>query len=255
MSNVLIKTYFTQCLEDAGYPTDDINYSLNYCQGDGMAFYGDIEEDKLTAMANRHLSGKEKAAAKRAIEKGCTASITRNSFANRYSHYNTMSVDGETYYGEELTALEERSFDALIEAIAKDVVSVSKQLESDGYNIVEAGSSLFVLNKYKRTFETANYLLEIKEVEDEDFCINDWDEELRNDFIKSLVDEKQRYFCLKVTLSSHNGMELASNYLGGCTQLNDKYDRTYGGYLRQIVSKTIQEARDTINAIALPIAS
>ena len=34
-------------LEKLGYPTDDIGYSLNYCQDDGMAFYGDVDVDKI----------------------------------------------------------------------------------------------------------------------------------------------------------------------------------------------------------------
>lgn len=254
MSNALIKFHFTRTLAALGYPTEDINYSLGYSQGDGVAMYGDIDTDGLTAMAQRLLKGPQKAGAKRAIAKGCTASISRNSFGNLYSHYNTMQVNDESHYAEELTEYEESAFSSLIEAIEQEVVSTSKQLESDGYAIVEAGSSVFTLDDKKRTFETARFLVEIEEVEEEDFNIDDWDESLQSDFLDSLIAGKQRYFCLKVSVSGHDGIELGTSYLGCCTQMTDKHDRTYGGYLRQLVAEAISEARDTIAAISLPIA-
>jgi len=156
MSNALIKFHFTRTLAALGYPTDDINYSLNYSQGDGVAMYGDIDTDGLTAMAQRLLKGPQKAGAKRAIAKGSSASISRNSFGNHYSHYNTMQVNDESHYAEELTEYEESAFSSLIEAIEQEVVSTSKQLESDGYAIVEAGSSVFTLDDKKWTFETVD---------------------------------------------------------------------------------------------------
>lgn len=63
----LIQIYFTRQLEKRGYPTGDICYSLNYCQGDGMAWYGDIEEGALIRFADTLMKGAEKAAVKRAI--------------------------------------------------------------------------------------------------------------------------------------------------------------------------------------------
>ena len=248
----LIKTYFTRQLAKRGYPTDDICYSLNSCQGDGMAWYGDIDEDALTCFADTLMTGTEKAAVKRVINKGATVTISRNNFATHYSHFNTMDVEGESYYAEALTEFEEAAFDTFIEALAEDVVATSKALESDGYAIVEAGASYGALDGKQREFNTARFTLRVEELEDEDFSVDYWDGSVIDDTLQAFIDGKQRYFCLKVSiLEREDGVVLGDSYLGGCVESNETPSRTYGGYLPQMVSKAIKEARDFINSVSL----
>jgi len=248
----LIKTYFTRQLEKRGYPTDDINYSLNYCQGDGMAFYGDIDEEALIRLADTLMKGTEKAAVKRAIDKGATVTIERNSCATHYSHYNTMTVIAEACFGEELTDFEWASFQSFEQALEEDIKATSKSLEADGYAIVDAGSQYGALADKKRTFNTARFSLIIEELEDEDFSLEYWDDSLIDEIIQAFIDKKQRYFLLKVSVVARNDETvLGESYLGGCTQSNDSPSKNYNGYLPQMVSEAIRESRDFIESISL----
>lgn len=248
----LIKAYFTRQLEKRGYPTSDICYSLNSCQGDGAAFYGDIDEDALIRFADTLMTGTQKAAVKRAIDKGATVTIERNSWATHYSHFNTMDVLGEECYAEELTDFEETAFGEFVEALGEDVVATSKSLESDGYALIDAGSSYGALDGKTREFNTARFTLRIEELEDKDFSVEDWDESLIDETLQEFIDGKQRYFCLKVSIMEReDGVVLGDSYLGGCVESNENPSRTYGGYLRQMVSETINEARDFIDSISL----
>ena len=248
----LIKTYFTRQLEKRGYPTDDINYSLNYCQGDGMAFYGDIDEEALIRLADTLMKGTEKAAVKRAIDKGATVTIDRNSCATHYSHYNTMTVIAEACFGEELTDFEWASFQSFEQALEEDIKATSKSLEADGYAIADAGSQYGALADKKRTFNTARFTLIIEELEDEDFSLEYWDDSLIDETIQAFIDKKQRYFTLKVSVVARDDETvLGESYLGGCTQSNESPSKNYNGYLPQMVSEAIRESRDFIESISL----
>jgi hypothetical protein len=147
---------FKYKLEELGYPTDDIGWSLSYSQGDGVAFYGYVDMD---IVARRLLEGKDLELYNRLVEENLTVSarIYRNSFGHHYSHWNTMEVemDGDstdtmiTYLyesnGEELTREEwddkERELEAFIthleEVISIDIKTVSRELESLGYKQIE----------------------------------------------------------------------------------------------------------------------
>ncbi|WP_394222509.1 hypothetical protein [Alteromonas gracilis] len=248
----LIKTYFTRQLEKRGYPTDDICYSLNYCQGDGMAWYGDIEEEALISFADKLMKDTEKAAVKRAINKGATVTIERNSYATHYSHYNTMSVIAEACYGEELTDFEWASFQSFEQALEEDVKATSQSLESNGYAIIDAGSKYGALADKKRTFNTARFSLIIEESEDKDFSVQHWDESLIDDTVQACIDKKLRYFTLRVSvIEREDETVLGESYLGGCTESNDSPSKNYDGHLRQMVSEAIREARDFVNSISL----
>ena len=50
----MIKQHFQNELVKHGYPVDlTIEYSLGYCQGDGMAFYGSLGVDDVQALMKR----------------------------------------------------------------------------------------------------------------------------------------------------------------------------------------------------------
>lgn len=106
---------FIEVLKEWGFPTDDIEWSLGYRQGDGVAFYGPIDLDTYAKKTNT---------IKRARE--LHFNILRNSWATHYSHFNTMTVefdyDDDSRYARKLR-----------EQIADDVVKVSRELEAIGY--------------------------------------------------------------------------------------------------------------------------
>lgn len=104
---------FAETLKEYGFPTDKIEWSLGHCQGDGVAFYGDIDLDTYLTKT------KQRSKFRRFIN--ADATIVRNSWGNHYSHWNTMTVELDFEH------------EALMESLADDVVKVSRELESRGY--------------------------------------------------------------------------------------------------------------------------
>lgn len=144
-----ILEYYEGELLELGYPTDDICFDLGYCQGDGMAFYGDVDLEKIltTRVSELEEFGLDKHDLRRIkflVNEGIEVKLNRNSYGYHYSHFNTMDVEGdwvENYAYEEtnqktLNALD-KSFDKLLDFIDKDIRTVSKNLEDKGYNIIE----------------------------------------------------------------------------------------------------------------------
>ena len=145
---------FQERLAELGYPTDDVNWSLSYCQGDGVAFYGDIDVPKV---AQRLLKGDVLELFNRMVEENLTISMSlyRNSFGHHYSHWNTMEVEidgdddgtmmeylypeleeGTDEYIEKANAVQ-NVFDVLLESVDSDVKDVSSELERSGYEQID----------------------------------------------------------------------------------------------------------------------
>lgn len=146
--NYDIQEEFKITLEDKGYPTDDIRYRLNYCQGDGVAFYGeiDLEEfiEKRHEELEKSLSKHDLRRVKYIAKEGLTIDIRKNQYFHLYDHYNTMIV--EAGYVDEYMSYRAKDSDieeminsvyALEEFIKYDVKVVSKELEDIGYNIAD----------------------------------------------------------------------------------------------------------------------
>lgn len=152
---------FAEKLSDMGYPTDDLEWRLSYSQGDGVAFYGEVDIDKV--MKRLENEGYDlNYDLYRAIDSEnltIIARIYRNSFGYRYSHYNTMKVeiDGDSietimeYLYDDLDSDTDEYVDKyneiynflldLRDCIHNDIKCVSKQLEKEGYNDIEYYSS------------------------------------------------------------------------------------------------------------------
>ena len=148
--NLDIQDEFKQRLEEKGYPTDDIRYSLNYCQGDGMAFYGtiDLEEfiEKRHKELEESLSKHDLRRVKYIAKEGLTIDIRKSRYFHLYDHYNTMIVEVNGYVDEYMSYrakdsdVEEmtNSVYELEEFIKYDVKNISGELESIGYDIAES---------------------------------------------------------------------------------------------------------------------
>jgi hypothetical protein len=133
---------FDESLSDAGYPYMKIEFSLNYSQGDGMAFYGTVNGNDVLALAERLLDPAEyhKFQALHS-EADFTVEITRNSYGYHYSHFNTMTVDVDCtndYNDEAYNSDVHKLFCDLVDA---DVREVSKRLAKDGYAEIEYQTS------------------------------------------------------------------------------------------------------------------
>lgn len=126
-----IESMFKERLEEYGLPTEQVEFSLGHRQGDGVAFYGDIDVEKLL----KNIGEWDKYAWLVNHYK-LSATSTRNSWGSHYSHFNTMDVDMEheyVYHANSHIMLGQE----LLELIKLRVVSVSKELESMGYKEIE----------------------------------------------------------------------------------------------------------------------
>lgn len=172
---------FTEKLSAMGYPTDDLEWSLSYSQGDGVAFYGEVDMDKVINRLE-HKGYDLNYDLYRAIkDKGLTitAKIYRNSFGYHYSHYNTMEVevDGDSIevmveylYGDldenEYIDKHDEIYNFLLKlkgCIHNDIKDVSKELEKEGYSDIEYYSSdeaiaeILIANEYEFTEDGMMY--------------------------------------------------------------------------------------------------
>lgn len=239
----MVTQYFRGQLKHLGYDVKDIEWSLGHCQGDGMAFYGDLSGSGLIAVARRVMrgTGRQKFAAYRAINKGCGVAIERNDYGRHYAHYNTMSVH-DKWDSDEMTADEEEAFCSLVAAIDDDIRVISRRLADDGYAILEA----FRWEKEcMRTFSTANFELRIIEVpESPDNMMHD---EYDDQAFTSLIAGKWRITGVRAEIWQREDGE-AVECLGDATLMGvwveqDSSDRTYGGYLRGLIADAVAEAR------------
>lgn len=169
---------FVEKLSDMGYPTDDLEWRLNYSQGDGVAFYGEVDIDKVIDRLEREGYDLNYNLYRAIKNKNLTiiARIYRNSFGYRYSHYNTMDVeiDGDSaetmmeyLYGDcECIDKYDEICDFILDlrnCICSDIKVVSKQLEKEGYNDIEYYSSdeaiteTLIANEYEFTEDGVMY--------------------------------------------------------------------------------------------------
>lgn len=129
--------------DEYGVKTEECFWSLSYCQGDGVAFYGRLD---LAVLAAKNAEVRSIVA--RAADIDTTLSVTvrgRNSF---YHHWNSMSVEVEDDSGYRYTGRDdylvdtEATADLLVRELREEVQRVLKEAshaaEELGYETLEA---------------------------------------------------------------------------------------------------------------------
>ena len=138
LDNEFLTEYFRQKLIDFGFNDVKIEWSLNYAQGDGVAFYGEL--NVLPVLQNNKEKFEENTFNILMDNIGnIEIRVNRNSLSNRYSHYNTMDVECINYY-EESEELE-KAIEELEEVVRYLVKELSVTLERDGYNSIQESST------------------------------------------------------------------------------------------------------------------
>ena len=128
MNNSSLTHFFKLELEKVGYRDLKPSWSLGYCQGDGVAFYGVVRDTgDLVARLMPELSAEEQSV----LAGSVYLKITSNT--HRYSHANTMNVDAYPDDVEDGPHVE-----TLVDRVLEDVRSQSRRLEAAGYKILEA---------------------------------------------------------------------------------------------------------------------
>lgn len=96
-----------------------IEFSLSYSQGDGVAFYGNIEKEEAPLLT----WGED-------IKK---LALERTSLSGFYSHYNTFAVEA---YNEDEEEIPFDRFNEDLTTITEQLRDISKRLEKVGYEFI-----------------------------------------------------------------------------------------------------------------------
>ncbi len=141
-----LRELFEHDVGEAGYPTEKIEWSLGYCQGDGMAFYGRLTEEDLVRVAERlYTQDSDMLKRVRSIAANISVTVCRNGSGRHYSHYNCMTIEilNEVPMEPHQFLLFEAAgdynifIDDLENDIQADVKELSKKLEKMGYDEIE----------------------------------------------------------------------------------------------------------------------
>ena len=137
--------YFKERLMEYGFYDDvQIEFSLGYCQGDGVAFYGEIDFSIWLKNHQDHFTKKELKRLEWLNEEcGVELFTTRNSYGYRYSHYNTMDIKAnyDEYIGFRDSDLLYEVLDKVERLLKDEVVELSRDFERIGYEKLEYKNS------------------------------------------------------------------------------------------------------------------
>jgi hypothetical protein len=149
---VTLTDKFKEELESYGFDDDvKIEWSLGYCQGDGVAFYGSIDLEKILP---NHLGDFTKDEQRRLYwlnnEYGISIKTVRNSYGYRYSHAYTMDIDLYCDYPTDYreTELYDEVLQKLEDIVLNDIQSLSLKLEREGYKFIERMESDEVIREF-----------------------------------------------------------------------------------------------------------
>ncbi len=119
----VIKEQFEEMVQEKGYPTDNIRWSLGYCQGDGVAVY--CEPTVCNDILKR-------------LGVDCSEEVImeiRHYGSYRYNHHNSMEVILSSDEIKDKTLCEWEVF------VLQDLKTLSSELEKRGYEIIESNHS------------------------------------------------------------------------------------------------------------------
>ncbi|HHW7566915.1 TPA: hypothetical protein ACU21S_000193 [Mannheimia haemolytica] len=269
MSDSVLNTYFKHALVKAGFPdTLDMEYSLSHCQGDGVAFYGRLGTDDLIQLFN-HLNPQKRKQKMFAnllthIESWETHDdigfeIIRNRFGYRYSHWNTMELYAKTadqlvffndsdarrnwYFPTSKVYKYKGLWDEFIQDLEQYIKGTSRELETNGYQIIDA-SPYQTETVFK--FNTENYLVELKRKPSEFYSEPvDWVFGDECDFktsIEELLQGKVYYADFEaIVTDKESGIQLGFDSISGLSCSPN--DRTFSGYRQELIGNAIASAR------------
>lgn len=268
----ILHAYFNSQLVKAGLPEDlEIQWSLGYCQGDGVAFYGTIHHTQwLELFAHIYPNQKRKyrvfeRLAKSIIEWqnywGSTIHITRNQFGYRYSHFNTMELEAPSaadfcffyddrakktwYFPVSKVSQYQALWDEFITDLREYIRDLSRRLAQEGYRIIEATP---YESQVAYKFETENYRIELV-TEPHHFYDHHFETYMYDcdfDDVESLCSQvlkgQARFANVYAqVVDKQTGVALGEDYFGYLTY--DPADKTLGGYRYILIREAIKAAR------------
>lgn len=257
--STILSDYFNAKLVEAGFPSGlQICYSLSYCQGDGMAFYGALYARDWVRLFNE-MNPRATLKVRRRFrflanhiclnEVDNIITIARNSFGYRYSHWNTMEVRADLgqYFEFDGIRYKDRPvfialWDEFITDLKNYVQNTSKELEHLGYRIIQ--SAWIDDDDALETINTPNYRVEfkVKPVHFYDYrSAEDFGYESALQLCADAMEGTKFVDLSASVISKSNDITMATRSLGFCVY--DRQDKTYAGNKRYLVSEAIEEAR------------
>ncbi|MDW2323197.1 hypothetical protein R7127_23305 [Vibrio sp. 1159] len=256
MTTKTLTAYFNSQLKSLGYDDiareDKTTWSLGYCQGDGVFFpEATLHSDDAKTLCDRLMTGKHRAAVKRAIDKD----IEFTAGGKYDAEYEDWRMSSDP------TPLEREACDLFVKAIKQDLTDLASRLESEGYAFLEATPT----EDEPEIVSTRN-LGRLRVVVSK--CNEDWfdlfgsdaEEDIQNDteVMKSIINGDLNFFSLKTdvfdltTLDEFEDYDaldsLTTNYLGGCTLGKDEdFKATYRSEVRTQIHQLVSECRDLLD--------
>lgn len=133
---------FKMQLAENGFPDVEVFWSLGYCQGDGVAFYGSVYPENLKEkdpQARKFIEALEKA--------GEVISFGISGENNHHHHWNSMSIevefesDDDEHLPPRLQIARPVMREQLEEYLSEKVKEISRELERSGYGQIEYKTS------------------------------------------------------------------------------------------------------------------
>lgn len=138
-----LRMTFREKLKELGIEDLEVEYSLSYSQGDGVAFYGYIDNDHLWNWVDESVLSDDEVKLINMCVLGhanLDINIERNYWGHSYSHWNCMEVNIPFYDGDDLPFDDDKMEELMrgLESKIKDIIQMkSRALESLGYDMIE----------------------------------------------------------------------------------------------------------------------
>jgi hypothetical protein len=266
----MIFTHIQNTISELGYIDMEVAYSLGYCQGDGVAWYGTLDHECLMVLLPRLLADRitsNEASLMLNVLRDYrhyeVIKIYRND--HRYAHENTMSIENTIDFeslieddddamrdagvNKDILARWESLWQRFILALGRDMRKHSIQLRNDGYAIIESTSREESL---AWSYTTPGFLVELKELPIDFFDMTadvmDFEESALKDMTQSLIKGEGRYVNLKATVSerAHNTV-VGTDIITGVFVDGD--DCSYAGMRYEVIRSAIAEARSYVAGV------
>lgn len=273
--NNLLTYHFKNELTKLGYPDLTVEYSLGYCQGDGVDFFGNLRVCDVADIMKRLFDASRTQGSAVHRVKNLLAqkdignmlsvlsdsgydwdvSIDRNMKIDSTVTFRSIDPADDEFLGDAAKDLDEmlragwretterwqEIWERFLDELKEEVQTLSRQLKSDGYRLLEA-------TPYEETVvwerNTRTYLVRVTElpVGEVHFC-DLWDKGVRDDIIRGLLNGDERILGLRVeVLCRENGAVLGSHSLHELVIARD--DRSYAHYRRDLLKDAVRQARE-----------
>ena len=156
---------FQYMLEELGLPDDDVRWNLSCCQGDGVAFYGELDIAEYVA------KNKIKTKFRKLFDRDGDLildnfTINKSQAFHFYNHWNTMNISwNEDLYnlGKLDNPTRHQAIEDFVDHVISHIRELSKEFEKSGYESIDFYSSddyvdeCIVANEYD-FLEDGNFL-------------------------------------------------------------------------------------------------